>query len=95
MTQIKIRKEKKTRKSKAKACQFSLVSSSIITSITKLESTKDVWDYIKLEYLHNQGTKSMQVLNLIKEFEIQRMKKIENIKDYKLLIIVKKARMLH
>ncbi|KAL6990741.1 hypothetical protein U1Q18_052532 [Sarracenia purpurea var. burkii] len=61
-----------------------------------LESAKDIWNYLKSEYEGNQRTKSMQVLNLIREFEMQRMKETENIKDYadKLLNIVNKVRLL-
>lgn len=92
MTQMKIHKEKKTRKSKVKACLFSAVLSSIITRIMNLESAKDIWDYLKSEYQCSQRTK----INLIREFEMQRMKETENIKDYadKLLNIVNKVKLL-
>jgi hypothetical protein len=38
----------------------------------------------------------MQALNLIREFEMQKMKEIENIKDYadKLLSMINKVRLL-
>jgi hypothetical protein len=40
--------------------------------------------------------KGMQVLNLIREFEMQRMKELETIKDYfdRLLDIINKVRLL-
>ena len=61
-----------------------------------LESTKDIWDYLKKEYQGNEKTKNMQVLNLIREFEMLKMKETETIKDYSdtLLGIVNKVRLL-
>ena len=47
MTQLKTHKERKTRKSKAKACLFSIVSSTIFTRIMNLDSVKEIWDYLK------------------------------------------------
>ncbi|RVW21330.1 Retrovirus-related Pol polyprotein from transposon RE1 [Vitis vinifera] len=96
MAQLKTHKEKKTRKSKAKAYLFSTVSSTIFTRIMNLELAKDIWDYLKKEYQGNERTKNMKVLNLIREFEMLKMKETENIKDYsdKLLGIVNKVRLL-
>ena len=74
MAQLKTHKERKTRKSKAKACLFTVVSSIIFTRITNLESTKSIWDYLNKEYLGNERTKNMQALNLIREFEMLKMK---------------------
>ncbi|KAG5235903.1 mitochondrial protein [Salix suchowensis] len=50
MTQIKSHKERKTKKSKAKACLSAAVSTTIFTRIMSLQSAKDVWDYLKKEY---------------------------------------------
>ena len=61
-----------------------------------LESVKNIWDYFKKEYQSNKRTKNMQVLNLIKEFEMLKMKETETIKDYsdKLLDVVNKVKLL-
>jgi hypothetical protein len=61
-----------------------------------LDSAKGIWDYLKKEYQGNERTKNMQVLNLIREFEMQKMKESENIKDYadRLLSIINKVRFL-
>jgi hypothetical protein len=61
-----------------------------------LKSAKGIWDYLKEEYQDNERTKNMQALNLIREFEMQKMKETENIKDYadKLLSIINKVRLL-
>ena len=46
------------------------------------ETTKQAWDFLKEEYHRNIRTKQMQVLNLRREFEMQKMKEIEVVKDY-------------
>ncbi|KAH1056572.1 hypothetical protein J1N35_034637 [Gossypium stocksii] len=50
MNQLKTRKEKKTKKSKAKACIFSAISRKIFTRIMNLGSTKEIWVSLKKEY---------------------------------------------
>ncbi|KZV45740.1 hypothetical protein F511_41796 [Dorcoceras hygrometricum] len=74
MAQIRAHKEKKTKKSKARACLFARILS--------LKSAKDIWDYLKIEYEGDERNKGMQVLNLIREFELQRIKDSETIKEY-------------
>ena len=49
VAQIKAQKEKKTKKSKAKACLFVAVSSTIFTRIMSLKMAKEIWDYLKTE----------------------------------------------
>ena len=96
LTQIKSHKERKTKKSKAKACLFAAVSTTVFTRIMSLKSAKDVWDYLKEEYAGDERIRGMQSLNLIREFELQRMKESETIKEYseKLLGIVNKVRLM-
>jgi hypothetical protein len=96
VTQIKIHKGKKTKKAKAKACLFHAVSNTIFTRIMNLKSAKDIWDYINKEYEGHERTKNMQILNLIRELEMLKMKEAETIKEYadKLLGVVNKVRLL-
>ena len=96
LAQIRNHKERKQRKSKAKSCLFSAVSPAIFTRIMTLKSAKAIWDFLKQEYEGNEKVKGMQVLNLIREFEMQRMKESETIKEYadRLLSIVNKVRLL-
>ncbi|RVW45664.1 Retrovirus-related Pol polyprotein from transposon RE1 [Vitis vinifera] len=93
MAQIKLHNERRQRKSKAKASLFVVVSSTIFTRIMTLKTTNGIWNFLKKEYEGNERVKGMQVLNLIREFEMQRMKELETIKDYsnRLLSIVNKA----
>jgi len=60
------------------------------------EFAKGIWDYLKKKYQGNERTKNMQVLNLIREFEMQKMKETKNIKDCadRLLSIINKVRLL-
>jgi hypothetical protein len=96
MAQIRNHKERKTRKSKAKACLFDAVSTTIFTRIMSLKLAKDVWDYLKKEYAGDERIHGMQSLNLIREFELQRMKESDTIKEYsdRLLGIVNRVRLL-
>ena len=96
MAQLKFHKEKKTRMAKAKSCLFAGVSETVFTRIMTLKTPKAIWDYLKEEYAGDERIRSMQVLNLMREFELQKMKESETIKEYsdKLLSIVNKVRLL-
>jgi len=61
-----------------------------------LKSAKDVWDYLKEEYAGDERICGMQSLNLIWEFELQRIKESETIKECsdRLLGIVNRVRLL-
>ena len=93
---MKSYKEKKTRKAKAKSCLFAGVSATLFTQIMTLKTAKEIWEYLKKEYAGDERIRGMQVLNLMREFELQKMKESETIKEYsdKLLGIVNKVRLL-
>ena len=61
-----------------------------------LKSTFETWNFLKSEYEGDERIKGMQVLNLVREFELHKMKEPETIKEYtnKLLTIVNKVRLL-
>ena len=96
VAQIKAHKDKKMRKAKVKSCLFAGVSQMIMTKIMTLKSPKEIWEYLKAEYEGNKKIRAMKVLNLIREFEMQRMKESETIKEYsnKLVGIVNKIKWL-
>ena len=96
MAQIKAQKEKRTRKSKLKACLFATVSPIVFTRIMSLKPVKNIWDYLKEEYAWDERIKRIQLQRLIREFELQRMKDLEMVKDYpnRLLGIANKVRLL-
>ena len=95
-TQMKAHKDKKMRKAKAKSCLFASVSQMIMTRIMTLKSPKGIWEYLKAEYEGNENIGGIKVLNLIREFEMQRMKESETIKEYsnKYLGIANKIKLL-
>ncbi|KAK9162071.1 hypothetical protein Syun_002973 [Stephania yunnanensis] len=70
MAQIKYYKERKSRKSKAKAILFAAVSSEVFVRIMSLKSAFKVRNYLKKEYEGDENIKGMKVLNLIREFEL-------------------------
>ncbi|KAG5240880.1 gag-pol polyprotein [Salix suchowensis] len=96
MMQIKTHKELKTKKSKTKACLFATVSATIFTRVMSHKSAKSIWDYLKEEYTGDERIRGMQVLNLIRDFELQKMKESETIKMYsdRLLGIANKIKLL-
>ncbi|XP_017434547.1 uncharacterized protein LOC108341368 [Vigna angularis] len=96
IAQMKNNKEKKTRKAKANACLFSGVSKLIFTRIMSHNTKKAIWDYLKEEYAGDERIRSMQVLNLMREFELQQMTESNIIKEYSnmLLGIANKVRLL-
>ncbi|XP_047270313.1 uncharacterized protein LOC107874407 [Capsicum annuum] len=55
-------------------------------------SPKKIWGYLKKEYIGDERIRGMQVLNLIREFEFQRMKDSKIVKEYsdRLLDIINK-----
>ena len=67
-----------------------------MTKIITLKAPKENWEYLKAEYEGNEKIQGMKVLNLIREFEMQRMKESETIKEYsnKLLGIANKIKLL-
>ncbi|KAJ8898809.1 hypothetical protein K2173_007234 [Erythroxylum novogranatense] len=81
-------KERKARKYRAKSCLFAEVSSSIFTRIMTLKTTLDIWNYLKKEYEGNEKIKGMKVLNLVREFEMQKMKESETVKEIVQKILV-------
>ncbi|XP_052203182.1 uncharacterized protein LOC127808652 [Diospyros lotus] len=72
------------------------VSDIIFTRIINCDSPKEAWDRLKELYAGNEKTKRMQILNLKREFEVQRMQEAETIKEYadRLMEIVNKLRLL-
>jgi len=66
-----------------------------ICGIMSLESAKAIWDYLKTEYEGDERICGMKVLNLIRDFELQRKNESQSVKEYsnKLLSIANKVRL--
>jgi len=82
VAQIKTHKERKSRKSKARATLLPAVSEDIFTRIMSIKFAFEIWTFLKKEYEGDQRIKGIQVLNLVREFEMQKMKESETIKEY-------------
>ena len=82
MAQIRNNKDRRTRKAKAKACLFTAVSTTIFKRVMSLKMAKAVWGYPKDEYARDERIRRMQVLNLIREFELLKMQKSKTIEEY-------------
>ncbi|XP_049388037.1 uncharacterized protein LOC125852329 [Solanum stenotomum] len=69
------------------------ISATIFSRIMTCNLAKAIWDFLKKEYEGDERIRGMKVLNLVREFEIQRMKESKTIKDYsdRLLGIANKA----
>ena len=67
VAQIKNHKERKQRKSKAKATLLAAFSSTILARIMTLKTANKIWDFLKQEYEGNEKVKGMQVLNFIQD----------------------------
>ena len=96
LNQVKHHNEVKTRKAKAKACLYDVVSLAIFCKIMACDSAKKIWDFLKAEYQGDEKIKNMKGLNLVREFEGLQMKESETIKEYSTMLvgISNKERML-
>jgi len=61
-------------RAKAKTCIYSAVSDVVFTRIMSCETAKEAWNTLQEAFQGNERTRHMQVLNLIREFEMLRMK---------------------
>nr|KYP42767.1 hypothetical protein KK1_035797 [Cajanus cajan] len=86
----------KNKKAKTKSCLFAGVSQTIFIRIMTHKTPKSIWDYLKEEYEGDERIRGMQVLNLMREFELQKMQESETIKGSsdRLLSIANKVRLL-
>ncbi|KAK5803188.1 hypothetical protein PVK06_030829 [Gossypium arboreum] len=73
MVQIKNHNERKSRKSKAIVTLVAAVSSEIFIRIMTMKLAFDVWNFLE-EYEGDEWIKGMKMVNLIREFELQKMK---------------------
>ena len=96
MAQIKNQKERKARKSKERTILFASISKEIFTRIMIIKSLYEIWSFLQNECEGDEMIKEMQDLNIVREFEMQKMKESETIKECanKLLSIANKVRLL-
>lgn len=47
-----------------------------------MKSAKAIWDYLKVEYEGDERIRGMQVLNLTRDFKLQKLKESKLVKEY-------------
>jgi len=79
---------------KAKNYLFQAIDRSILETILKKDTVKDIWDSLKRKYQGTTRVKRAQLQALRKEFEVLHMKTGESVDDYfgRTLIIANKMR---
>ncbi|GKD28674.1 hypothetical protein Tco_1239452, partial [Tanacetum coccineum] len=74
--------EMKLKDLKAKNYLFSSIDKSILKTITKKDTSKQLWDSMKMRYQGSARVQRAQINRLRRDFEILAMKTRESITDY-------------
>lgn len=82
LTQKQNLEEMKLKDLKAKNYLFQSLDKSILKTITQKETSKQVWDSMKMKCQGNVRVKRAQLNRLRRDFEVLAMKKGESINDY-------------
>ena len=92
--QKKALEDQKLKDLKAKNYLFQAIDRSILETILKKDTAKDIWDSLKQKYQGTARVKRAQLQALRKEFEVLHMKTGESVNDYfgRTLIIANKMR---
>lgn len=80
---------------KAKNYLFQAIDRSVLETILKKDTAKEIWDFLKKKYKGTTRVKRAQLQALRKEFEVLHMKAGETINDYfgRTLAIANKMRL--
>jgi hypothetical protein len=81
-THIKNMEEMKLKDLKAKNYLFQSLNKSILKTITQKETSRQLWDSMKLKCRGNARVKRAQLNRLRRDFEVLAMKQDESITDY-------------
>ncbi|CAL2276538.1 unnamed protein product [Prunus armeniaca] len=92
--QKKVIEDQKLKDLKTKNYLFQAIDRSILETILKKDTAKDIWDSLKQKYQGTARVKRAQLQALRKEFEVLHMKAGESVNDYfgRTLIIANKMR---
>ncbi|XP_021642266.2 uncharacterized protein LOC110636747 [Hevea brasiliensis] len=82
LTQIKHHSKECAKKYKALSYLHQAISDVIFTRIMACEIAKEAWDKLKEEIHSSDKTRQMLILNLIRDFEVLRMKDSKLVKEY-------------
>ncbi|XP_016579092.2 uncharacterized protein LOC107876748 [Capsicum annuum] len=66
-----------------------------VTPLGDNPTSAEIWEYLEKKYQGNERVQNMQVMNMIREFEMKRIKQSKTIKDYadQLLDLANKVRL--
>ncbi|KAF2318538.1 hypothetical protein GH714_008752 [Hevea brasiliensis] len=76
VTQLKHYAEESAKKYKSLSIIHAAVTETIFTRIMACDTGKEAWDRLKEEFQGSEKTKQMQVLNLRREYELLKMKEV-------------------
>lgn len=74
--------EQKLKDLKAKNYLFASIDKTILKTIVKKESAKDIWESMKIKYQGNKRVQSAQLQRLRRNFEVLEMKEGDTITEY-------------
>ncbi|XP_031275492.1 uncharacterized protein LOC116133971 [Pistacia vera] len=96
LNQMRLHEEETTKAPRALSHIHAAVTDLVFTRIMAYENPKEAWDKLREEYMGSTTTRNMQVLNLRREFEMQRMQETEKVKDCvdRLMDVVNKIRLI-
>ncbi|XP_031282439.1 uncharacterized protein LOC116141017 [Pistacia vera] len=96
LNQMRLHEEETANAPRALSHIHVAVTDLVFARIMAYENPKETWDKLREEYMGSTTTRNMQVLNLRREFEMQRMQEIEKVKDYvdRLMNVVNKIRLM-
>ncbi|XP_038680189.1 uncharacterized protein LOC119981203 [Tripterygium wilfordii] len=82
VAQIKAQKDSQTRNFKALSYIHAAVTEEIFSRIIGLKTAKQAWEQLKEEFKGSERVRSVKLLTLKREFELQRMRESESVKEY-------------
>ncbi|XP_031265038.1 uncharacterized protein LOC116123410 [Pistacia vera] len=96
LNQLRMHEEETAKAPRALSHIHAAVTDLVFTRIMAYENPKEAWDKLREEYMGSTTTRNMQILNLRREFEMQRMQETEKVKDYvdRLMNVVNKIRLM-
>jgi len=74
---IRFHNEQVAKRAKAFSILHSTVDDDIFMRISNLDTTKEIWEKLQVEFFGNERTKKMKVLNHKREFEALKMNEAE------------------
>ncbi|WRX10629.1 hypothetical protein QQP08_003116 [Theobroma cacao] len=96
LAQIKQHDEEVAKHYRALSYLHSPVTEVVFTRIMACNMAKEAWSKLEEEFQGSDRTRQMQVLNLLREFEVLKMKDADSVKDYfdRVMKVVNQLRLL-